>query len=593
MLGPVATDDDELRAIAAAYAEKYGFKRDSLDKGLEGFAVHLFAQENGLDDVLDGSPTEDAELGDYILRGDDLGVDGVLIDDAAPRVVLIQSTWRSNERGMEEKLNSFAGILPRLLDAEYVAQGGAKAKNLLGALRQQIKDGYSIELRFVTNVKTGQNDRLRNAVRAANRTFESDTAKTVRMTLYGGAELLRTKFELTAANIGKTVGQVEFYIERGNIVEWDGATGGRKTLIGAIKGNQLLNLYGRYRNELFAVNIRLPLETGRVNPEIIKTAKEHPQNFFYYNNGISAVCKSIVVDDTHVIADNFQIINGAQTVHAVVTALEDSPQRELYVLFRLTETDEGYGGTFTENMVKYNNTQNPVKVSDFVSNDPIQLWLTKELTALSGKGPLHSFYYVHKSGYSPKKTQGLRKLNIDDFARTRHAYLYGPTVSYREPGTFFDKQGRYKEAFGVDGTIVSTWEPETLYEAAVAVAINERVRAIAKRMKQTEKAKALPETRYLYRLSRYITALVGVALKETKDDSFKEYAALVFAAAQFDAIVRPYIKTARGHILREMVSRSATSVQPEYNFARDDVAWNDMKTLMLSSIAGEELLDDF
>lgn len=584
--------DQELRNAAASYAEKYGFKRTDLDKGLEALAVHLFAQEQGLDSVLAGEATEDADLGDYILRRDDLGVDGVLIDEADRRIVLIQSTWRSSLRGIEEKLNSFAGILPRLTDPQYIKHGDAKAQYLLAALPQQINDGYSVELRFVTNAKLGNETRLRDTVRSYNKSFEQDAEKTIKLSLFGEADLLRRKFELSAANTGKTVDAAEFSIQRDNMLIWGGAGAGRKTLIGVIKGNELAALYARYKNELFTVNIRLPLITGRVNPEMRTTANEHPQNFFYYNNGISAVCRNLSVKDTRVTATNFQVINGAQTVHAIVNSLEDSPQRELYVLFRLTETDEGYGGAFTDNMIKYNNTQNPVKVSDFVSNDAIQLWLSKELTALSGKGPLHTFYYVHKSGYSPKKMQGLRKLNIEDFARTRHAFLYGPTISYREPASFFDRQGRYKEAFGVEGHLLSTWDPETLYEAAVAVAINERVRTIATNRKKNEKTRDMLETKYLYRLSRYITAMVGVALRQIKDESFKEYAPLIVSSKQFDEIVKPYIKVAREHVLREMVELSKSSVQPEYNFARDDTAWIKLKTLMTSSVIDEQIGDD-
>ena len=288
-----------------------------------------------------------------------------------------------------------------------------------------------------------------------------------------------------------------------------------------------------------------------------------------------------------------QIINGAQTVKALVDALDESPQRELYVLFRLTETEEGYGGEFTENVIRYNNTQNPVKVSDFFSNDPIQLWLSKNLTALSGKEPLHPFYYVHKSGYAPNKTQGLRKLTIEDFARTRYAFLFGPTISYREPATFFDRRGRYNEAFGVgeDHKMLSSWDQETLFEAAAAVAINERIQNIAKQMKKDERRKTLPEARYLFRLSRYIMALVAVGLQETKKETFTDYATLMATDKTFAKFVNPMLKIARDNVRREMLSLSEKYVQPEYNFARDDLAWERMKTLMISSVL-EATLDD-
>lgn len=295
---------DELKLVASNYATKYGFRPDDMQKGLEGFAVHLFAQEQGLDSVLGGAATDEADLSDYILRRDDLGVDGALFDDAAKRIVLIQCTWRNNDRGVEDKLNAFASVLTRLDDPEYLKQGAPQARELLGAIPQQVKDGYSVELRFVTNLRTRENDRLNRAVQAANRTFDKDKDRTTRLELYGAAEITQRRFELDAANAGSSVPEATFHVQRENILEWNGAGGGRKTMVGILKGNELRDLYKRYKNELFSANIRLPLITGKVNPEIRETAQEQPENFFYFNNGVSAVCKNLRVADTEVRATN-------------------------------------------------------------------------------------------------------------------------------------------------------------------------------------------------------------------------------------------------------------------------------------------------
>src|SRR4051794_8725301 len=72
-------------------------------------------------------------------------------------------------------------------------------------------------------------------------------------------------------------------------------------------------------------------------------------------------------------AENFQIINGAQTVGALSAAKLNS---EIEVLLRVTEglsvkTDRG----FNADIIKFNNTQNIVKSSDFRANDKIQVWL--------------------------------------------------------------------------------------------------------------------------------------------------------------------------------------------------------------------------
>ena len=48
------------------HAPKYKYRADALERGLEGYAAHLFAQEEGFDAVLDTELTIEADLSDYI-----------------------------------------------------------------------------------------------------------------------------------------------------------------------------------------------------------------------------------------------------------------------------------------------------------------------------------------------------------------------------------------------------------------------------------------------------------------------------------------------------------------------------------------------
>ena len=100
-----------------------------------------------------------------------------------------------------------------------------------------------------------------------------------------------------------------------------------------------------------------------INKEIRKTAEHEPHEFFFYNNGVSAVCSDFKYDTEQnlVKANRFQIINGAQTVGAIAGA--DSTEH-VTVLFRLTATGDKAGGAFTDSIIRYNNTQNPIQISE-------------------------------------------------------------------------------------------------------------------------------------------------------------------------------------------------------------------------------------
>lgn len=494
---------------------------------------------------------------------------------------------------LPDKLSSFASIVEKLQNPDYLKLGGEPAQQLLGSLPDMLEDDYSVELRFVSGRQIGGNERLEAIVEAANTGFDESHQK-ITLELYGSAELIQLDKEFAAAATGAPVGTVTFSIQEKKLLRWEisGSDAPRDTLVGVIKGNELSALYGEYGNKLFASNIRLPLITKKVNPEIRKTADETPEDFFYYNNGVSAVCKRYEINGTTVTAHGFQIINGAQTVDALRKALKKKPDSDVYVLFRLTAS-ESYGADkhFTENVIRYNNTQNPVKTSDFFSNDPIQIWLSKNLSKLSGKAPMPAFYYVHKSGYRPSNTQGRKQLKIDTFAGLRHAFLKGPVQSFRDPAAFFDRNGLYNEAFGVDDKIEDSWDSEILAQAACAIAINDKVQRIAREVQAKErelrkqgKDVDFPEARYLYRLSRYVTALVAVGLKAIIPSKINDFATLMASKATFDRYVDPLMTRARDLVENEMVERlQRGDVQPEYNFARDDKAWTKLETRMESA----------
>ena len=135
-----------------------------------------------------------------------------------------------------------------------------------------------------------------------------------------------------------------------------------KTVVAVIKGNALRNLGKKYRQSLYAWNIRGYLGNRGINQAIQQTAENEPDSFFYFNNGVSAICTDYQLTDNILVAENFQIINGAQTVSTLTNSTEDS---NIEVLFRLTKTESVKTERgFNRSIIQFNNSQNIVKVSD-------------------------------------------------------------------------------------------------------------------------------------------------------------------------------------------------------------------------------------
>jgi hypothetical protein len=63
--------------------------------------------------------------------------------------------------------------------------------------------------------------------------------------------------------------------------------------LGVLSGPQIHKLYTDHRDKLFNLNIRNYIGDTRTNKEIIKSALNEASNFFFYNNGISAVARTV------------------------------------------------------------------------------------------------------------------------------------------------------------------------------------------------------------------------------------------------------------------------------------------------------------
>ena len=96
---------------------------------------------------------------------------------------------------------------------------------------------------------------------------------------------------------------------------------------------------------MFSSNIRFFLRDSEVNEGIFNSVRHEPEKFWYYNNGITALCSSIGKKplggsgrDTGIFeCKDVKIVNGAQTVGSIARAYQNSPEQveKAKVLIRL------------------------------------------------------------------------------------------------------------------------------------------------------------------------------------------------------------------------------------------------------------------
>lgn len=163
---------------------------------------------------------------------------------------------------------------------------------------------------------------------------------------------------------------------------------------------------------MFEQNVRFTLQNSDVNEGILSSIRDTPNNFWYLNNGITAIAAKVSVTpgDTNprkIISENMNIVNGAQTAGMLARASEENVDLSgVKVNFRIISL-EGTPPGFDEEITRANNTQNELNALDFVSLDPMQDLIR---TDLASKG----YNYVFKRGAEIDET--LTTIEVKDAA---------------------------------------------------------------------------------------------------------------------------------------------------------------------------------
>jgi hypothetical protein len=237
----------------------------------------------------------------------------------------------------------------------------------------------------------------------------------------------------------------------------------------ACRGKELAKIYNDYRETIFQQNVRysLGLRSKSINRQILETAidKTRSGNFWYFNNGITIVCKKIneATSGKVINLDNAQIINGAQTTYALYEAYKNGNLKDnVEVLIKAIETDDK---NFIESVTLYTNSQNAIRLRDLCSNDEIQLKIQKILL------DTYRYFYERKRGEldslyptpEPKKkllgeNYKVKIVNNENAAQGFLAmFLNKPAQAKSEKGRIFmkDEAGFYDEIFNKNDDILA------------------------------------------------------------------------------------------------------------------------------------------
>ena len=158
---------------------------------------------------------------------------------------------------------------------------------------------------------------------------------------------------------------------------------------GVVRARDIADWWERYYPQLLDRNLRGYLgNTESVNLGMTETISTEPAHFFYFNNGITAICDHI--GQKPVMAGSqrqgvfdckgFAIVNGAQTAGAIHSATRQYATEldDALVSLRIISLEK-CPEEFRARVARYTNTQNRVEIRDFVAFDDNQERIRNEL----------------------------------------------------------------------------------------------------------------------------------------------------------------------------------------------------------------------
>lgn len=167
-----------------------------------------------------------------------------------------------------------------------------------------------------------------------------------------------------------------------------------ETLYGLVPLAEVADLYRRSGPQLVAANIRAYKGRTEVNEHIALSVREEPQHFLYLNNGLTAYCQRLEVnnldranaEEKRIRAFGFSIVNGAQTLGSISSAIPNQPAQspEGLVFLKVISLERCENDlSFAERITRSTNFQNQIGERDFVALDEQQERIANQLV-LSG-----------------------------------------------------------------------------------------------------------------------------------------------------------------------------------------------------------------
>lgn len=344
-------------------------ERDFLSRALAAYALHK----------LGGATVQEAADG-VVDGGGDGGIDGIYFSPVTNTLWLTQSKYVHS--GMNEPelgdVTKFKTGVENLLDGRFDAFA---ANPLITARRLQLEAALSdsgTQARAVlcySALPLISDDRkhLFEGLKAkVSKDQEDDFFR------FQTVNLTTLNDWVTGADEGPGIEAIELEILRPGLM-----TTPYETIYGLIALERLKALHQEHGARLIRANIRGFKGSTDVNDDIQKTLTDEAQLFHYLNNGLTAYCDRLELNNLdrtnqerkRVTARGFAIINGAQTLGSIgkcIAVPQEAAAPSGYAFIKIVSLEKCEDdASFAERISRAANFQNHVSLKDFAAAYPL------------------------------------------------------------------------------------------------------------------------------------------------------------------------------------------------------------------------------
>ena len=325
----------------------------------------------------------------------DKEIDAVIIDEEKRQIIIVQSKFfvgSVDHQPLQEVLSAWFQIQNV---AALQENANAKLQIKLETVAAALAEEYEVVFELVTTgaLTTDAKNDLATFQSAVN-DFEHPE---VSLTVVDSAVIQTRWTEASGRELPKL--SHEIVLEDGNYLAVDIAN--FKTVLATLPLKACLNFPGIIDGKLFRPNVRQSLGlTNKINRGMKQTLNsENPENFFFYHNGITALCEQLSFDPAtrKLQLRGLGVVNGCQSLTTILACSERvKAHPEARVLVRFYEIPQR---DLADKISIYTNSQSAVKPRDLRSNDKHILALKRAYENLFPSG-----YFITKRGEDRRPT---------------------------------------------------------------------------------------------------------------------------------------------------------------------------------------------